>query len=184
MPPVPPKVEPADFVVPLGPAIIYVKVNRDAFKHLDPDMKPLTDADSISTVNRKGKVALEEARRGLSAQLFGADVPREMTTHFHPAPGVSVTSTDSEPLLCSRYLGFFWKRDFPAGETPAVIDLTSDAEPVDGCIRFHAVEIANERERRDRIAQVAYDDDIVARIREEGIEAVKAALPPVTDSRV
>lgn len=69
-------IEPSDFVAPSGPVMIFVKVHRKAFRHLDPSMIPLTDADSDSTFSRKGKAAVEQVRRDLSVKLFGADVPQ------------------------------------------------------------------------------------------------------------
>ncbi len=42
------RLEPSDFVVPSGPAVVSVKIDREALQHLDPSMTPLTDADSIS----------------------------------------------------------------------------------------------------------------------------------------
>jgi hypothetical protein len=79
-------IEPADFVLPSGPRIVVVRIDRDALQHLDPSMEPVTDADSFSRVLRMGKVAIEHVRRELSAQLFGADIPRAEITRGWPKP--------------------------------------------------------------------------------------------------
>jgi hypothetical protein len=91
-------IEPSDFVVPSGPVMIFAKVHRKAFRHLDPSMVPLTDADSSSTVSRKGKAAVELARRDLSAKLFGADVPRSDIQNLYPDPDFR-NNLDSKPLV-------------------------------------------------------------------------------------
>ena len=34
------RIEPSDFAVPTGPAVISVKIDREALQHLDPSMNP------------------------------------------------------------------------------------------------------------------------------------------------
>ena len=80
------RIEPSDFVVPTGPAVISVNIDREALQHLDPSMNPLSDADSISKVLRKGKVAIEYARRQLSGILFGDDIASADIKSVYPHP--------------------------------------------------------------------------------------------------
>ncbi|KAK4039985.1 hypothetical protein C8A01DRAFT_16110 [Parachaetomium inaequale] len=136
---------------------------REAAMHFDPDMDPLTDADSFSRVLRKGKKALDNIRREVSIKLWGADLPCiEGTRMGWPQPGVSVTA-DSPFLLRCRYLGFFFIHDIPAGEfRPAVVELTSEPTPVDNCIRFHAIE-PDENRKRLGIASITRTTTITKR---------------------
>jgi hypothetical protein len=107
------RIEPSDFVLPSGPKIVVVRLDRDAWQHLDPSMDPLTDADSPSRILKKGKMALEQARLELSAKLFGADVPCIASKTSWPQLGVSVT--DSVPFR-TKYVGFYFKHGVIAGE--------------------------------------------------------------------
>ncbi|KAK3897237.1 hypothetical protein C8A05DRAFT_39223, partial [Staphylotrichum tortipilum] len=59
------RIEPSDFIVPTGPAVVLVKVDREAFRHLAPSMNPLSEADSASAVLRKGKPAVAYTIRQL-----------------------------------------------------------------------------------------------------------------------
>ncbi|KAL2146824.1 hypothetical protein VTI28DRAFT_2305 [Corynascus sepedonium] len=162
------KIEPADFVVPPGPAIIFVKIDREALQHLNPSMIPLSDADSPSAVLRKGKGALEYVRRQLSDILFGDDVPRAAMERMIPHPGFSATP-DSEPLLRCKYIGFYWKRHIVARESfIAVVNLESEPHPVDNHLVFHAVEEVDE-DRRARVVHGTFDS-------EDRMEAWKAEM--------
>ncbi len=146
------RIEPADFVVPSGPVIILVKVHRKAFQHLDPSMIPLSDTDSDSTVKRKGKAAVEQVRRQLSVELFGADIPCSDIQKLYPDPDFPTVGFES---LIVKYIGFHWKRDVPAGElSPAVVELTSEPEPIDTCLQFHAVEVVDEGEKEGAIGPI------------------------------
>ncbi|KAL2167204.1 hypothetical protein VTG60DRAFT_1616 [Thermothelomyces hinnuleus] len=138
------RLEPADSAVPPGSAVIYVKIDREALRHLDPSMNLLSDADSSSTVLRKGKGALEYVRRQLSDMLFGDDIARSVILSIYPHPDFAVTS-DSEPLLKSKYISFYWKRHIVAREPSiALVELTSESQPVDNYLGFHAVEVVDE----------------------------------------
>ncbi|KAK4043570.1 hypothetical protein C8A01DRAFT_12922, partial [Parachaetomium inaequale] len=135
---------PPDFVLPPGPKIVVVRVDRDALQHLNPSMDPLTDDDGPSRVLRKGKTALDQARLELSVELFDDDFPCLASRTVWPQPGVSAT-TESVPFL-TKYVGFYFKHDVTAGDLrPAIFMLTSEGDPVDNCIRFHAVEVAEHR---------------------------------------
>jgi hypothetical protein len=90
-------IEPPDFVLPPGPKIVVVRVDRDALQHLNPSMDPLADDDSPSRILRKGKAALERVRLELSIDLFDEDFPCLASTTGWPQPGVSAT-TKSAPL--------------------------------------------------------------------------------------
>jgi hypothetical protein len=132
--------EPSDFVLPSGPKLVVVRVDRDTLRHFDSSMDPLTDADSFTRVLRKGKATLEHIRREASIKLFGADLPCSVVRMGWPQPDAAVNE-DSNPLLRTRYVGLSFKQDVPAGELrPAVFELTSEPDPVDGCILFHAGE--------------------------------------------
>ncbi|KAK4242142.1 hypothetical protein C8A03DRAFT_29727 [Achaetomium macrosporum] len=169
-------IEPSDFVVPPGPVIIFVKVDREAFRHLDPSMNPLTDADSSSAVKRKGKAAVEQVRRDLSAKLFGADVPHSDIQNIYPHPDVHVT-VDSDPLIRTKYIGFHWKRDVPAGElSPAVVELTSKSEPVDNCLRFHAMEVVEEDGKAGLVGSIFQAEALRAKMEAEQAQAAQAAI--------
>jgi hypothetical protein len=158
--------EPADFAVPPGPAVVYVKIDREALRHLDPAMDLLSDADSSSAVLRKGKGALEYVRRQLSDILFGDDITRSVIRSIYPHPDFAVTS-DSEPLLQSKYIGFYWKRHVVAREpSPALIELTSETQPVDNCLGFRAVDVVDEEYKA-----AVLDDTFSSEARKEAIEA-------------
>ena len=103
------RIEPSDFVLPSGPKTVVVRVDRDAWRHLDPSMDPLTDADSPSRILRKGKVALEQARLELSVKLFGADFPCIASKTSWPV------TTDSAAFQ-TKYVGFYFKHSVIAGE--------------------------------------------------------------------
>jgi hypothetical protein len=171
-------IEPSDFVVPSGPVMVLVKVDRAAFQHLDPTMTPLTNADSGSTVKRKGKAAIEKVRRDLSVKLFGTDIPRSDISNFYRDPDFPA-APDSDGQVSSwrqiRYIGFHWKRDVPAdGLSPAVVTLTSEPEPVDDCLRFHAVEITDEDGKDCAVGHILHAE---ARRRAE-MEAEEAQAAP------
>jgi hypothetical protein len=142
------RIEPSDFVVPTGPAVIFVKVDREALQYLNPSMNLLSDADSISTVLRKGKVAIEYARRQLSDILFGEDVAPVDIKSILPHPDFDVTP-DSEPRLLAKYIGFYWKRHILAGGelSSALVELTSESVPVDDYLGFHAIEVVDEEDK-------------------------------------
>ncbi|KAL2174397.1 uncharacterized protein P884DRAFT_159126, partial [Thermothelomyces heterothallicus CBS 202.75] len=55
------RIQPSDFVVPTGPAVVLVKVDREAFRRLAPSMNLVSEADTASAVLRKGKPAVEVA---------------------------------------------------------------------------------------------------------------------------
>ena len=158
------RIEPSDFVVPTGPAVVFVKVDREAFRHLAPSMDPLSDADSISTVLRKGKPAIACAIRQLSDMLFGDDIEPSKIRHVRPQPDVP-TTLDSEPLLRSKYVCFYWLRHIPAGEhlSSALVELTSASEPVDNYLDFHAVEATNEDYKVRWIAHIFSHEELLAK---------------------
>lgn len=137
----PVSIEPPHFVLPPGPKIVVVRIDRYALQHLDPSIDPLTDTDSFSRILRKGKAAFEQARCELSTKLFGADLPRAAPRIGWPEPGLAVTMYSDPLFFRTRYVGFYFKQDVPAGELrPAVFELTSERDPVDNCLQFRAVE--------------------------------------------
>ncbi|KAL2193189.1 hypothetical protein P885DRAFT_81460 [Corynascus similis CBS 632.67] len=158
------RIEPSDFVVPTGPAVVFIKVDREAFRHLAPSMNPLLDADSISTVLRKGKPAIAYAIRQLSDMLFGDDIEQSKIRHVRPQPDVP-TTLDSEPLLQSKYVCFYWLRHIPAGEhlPSALVELTSASEPVDNYLDFHAVEATDEDHKVRWIAHSFSHEELLAK---------------------
>jgi hypothetical protein len=168
------KLEPADFAVPPGPAMICVKIDREALRHLDPSMDLLSNADSSWTVLRKGKGALEYVRRQLSDILFGDDIARSAIRSIYPHPDFAVTS-DSEPLLQSKYISFYWKRHVVAREpSPALIELTSRSQPVDNCLGFHPVEVVDQEYKA-----AVLDNTFASEARKEAFEAEAQAQTPV-----
>ena len=142
------RIEPSGFVVPTGPAVVFVKIDREALQHLDSSMNPLSDADTLSTVLRKGKGAIEYARRQLSEILFGDDIASADIKSVYPHPDFAVT-IDSELLLQANSVGFYWKRHIPAGGdlSSALVKLTSASAPVDNSLGFHAIEIVDEEDK-------------------------------------
>ena len=144
-------IEPADFVLPSGPKLVVIRIDRDVLQHLDPSMEPLTDADSFSRVLRIGKAAIEHARRELSVKLFGTDIPRASArTRWpkpHSPPPAGFESPEHQFEFCraipTATVGIYFEQDIPAGEysSAAVVVLTSERDPVDGCVRFHAAEV-------------------------------------------
>ncbi|KAK4150909.1 hypothetical protein C8A00DRAFT_36485 [Chaetomidium leptoderma] len=164
-------IEPPDFVLPPGPTIIVVRVDRDAFQHLDPSMDPLADTDSPSRVLRKGKAALEQARVELSVKLFGADYPCIASKTSWPRPGVSVAANSA--LFHTKYVGFYFKQNVIAGQLPpAVFDLTSEGNPVDNCIRFNAVEV--DEDHKDGVLEnVRFVEDAIIAMEAEKAQATQ-----------
>ena len=48
-------------------------------------------------------------------------------------------------MIRTKYVGFHWKRNVPPGElSPAAVELTSESEPIDNCLRFHAVGLVDD----------------------------------------
>ncbi|KAK3300894.1 uncharacterized protein B0H64DRAFT_26424 [Chaetomium fimeti] len=162
------KIQPSGFVMPTGPAVVLVKVHREAFRHLAPDMNPLSDADTISTVLRKGKPAVAYTIRQLSNMLFGGDIEPSVIRRVLPYPEVG-SPEDSPPLLMSKYVCFYWLRNIPAGEqlSSALVELTSASEPIDNYLDFHAVEVADDNDRVDSIKSIFVDE---ARLDEDWAE--------------
>ena len=142
------RIEPSDFVVPTGPALVFVKIDREALQHLDPSMNPISDADTPSTVLRKGKGAIEYARRQLSEILFGDDIASSNIISVYPHPDFAGT-LDSEPLFLAKTIRFYWKRHIPAGGdlSSALVKLTSASAPVDNSLGFHAIEVVDEEDK-------------------------------------
>lgn len=159
------RIKPSDFVVPTGPAVVFVKIDREALRHLAPSMNPLSDTDTVSTVLRKGKPAVAYTIRQLSDMLFGDDIAPSVIRIVLPEPG-NQGPMDSEPLLLSKYVCFYWLRHIPAGEhlSSALVELTSAAEPTDNYLDFHAVEVADEDYRWRTIASIFVDE---ARLEED-----------------
>lgn len=153
------RIEPSDFVVPTGPAVVLVKVDREAFRHLAPSMNPLSEADSASAVLRKGKPAVAYTIRQLGNMLFGDDVAPSVIRRVLPQPGVCGPG-DSEPLFQSKYVCFYWLRHIPAGEhmSSALVELTSASEPIDNYLDFHAVEVADKGYKVRTIASIFVDE--------------------------
>ena len=153
------RIEPSDFVMPTGPAVVLVKIDREAFRHLAPSTNPLSEADSASAVLRKGKPAVAYAIRQLSDVLFDDDIAPSVIRLVLPQPGAR-SPGDLERLFESKYACFYWLRHIPAGEqlSSALVELTSASEPIDNCIDFHAVEIADEDYRVRTIASVFVDE--------------------------
>lgn len=133
-------IEPSDFILPPGPKIVVIRVDRDALQYLDPSMDdPLTDTDSSSRILRKGRTALEQVRPKISVKLFGADIPCLASTTCWPDP------PGTAPFR-PKYIGFYFKHCVGAGDVcPPVFDLTSEADLVDGCVCFHAKEVGEDR---------------------------------------
>src|SRR4051812_15407429 len=128
-------IEPPDFVLPPGPKIVVVRVDRDAFQHLDPSMNPLADTDSLSRVLRKGGAALEQARLEISVKLFGTDHPCIASKTSWPMPGVSVTADST--VFHAKYVGFYFKQDVIAEQLPpGVFDLNLRRE---SCRQLYSV---------------------------------------------
>jgi hypothetical protein len=159
------RIEPSDFVVPTGPAVVLVKIDREALRHLAPSMNPLSDADSASAVLRKGKPAVAYAIRQLSDMLFGDDIAPSVIRRVLPQPGVG-SPQNSEPLFENKYVCFYWLRHIPAGEhlSSALVELTSASDPTDNYLAFHAVEIADEDYKMGTIASIFVDE---ARLEED-----------------
>jgi hypothetical protein len=148
------RVEPSDFAIPTGPAVVVVKIDREALRYLAPSMNPLSDADSVSAVLRKGKPAVEYAIRQLSDMLFGDDIAPSVLRRVLPQPD---THMDSEPLFHSKYVCFHWLRHIPAGEhlSSALVELTSVSGPsIDNHLDFHAVDVADEDYKVRTIASI------------------------------
>ncbi|KAK4148739.1 hypothetical protein C8A00DRAFT_19483 [Chaetomidium leptoderma] len=156
-------IEPSDFVLPPGPRLVVIRVDRDALRHFAPSMDPLTDADSFTRVLRKGKAALEHIRRDVSIKLFGADLPCSIMRMGWPQPEGSCDYRYAAPLQVTRYVGFSFTQDISAGELDAaVVELTSESAPIDNCIRFHVIEDHENRKglhleqfNRDEVRAVA-----------------------------
>ncbi|KAL2145886.1 hypothetical protein VTI28DRAFT_5968 [Corynascus sepedonium] len=146
--------------MPTGPVVVWAKIDRGAFRHLAPSMNPLSDADSSSTVLRKGKPAIACAIRQLSDMLFGHDIEPSEIRHVLPQPG-AFTPLDAEPLLLSKYVCFYWLRRIPSGEllSSALVELTSASELVDNCLEFHAIKVTNEDYKVLNIATLFHDEE-------------------------
>lgn len=159
------RVVPSDFVVPTGPAVVFVKIDREAFRHLAPSMNPLSDTDTVSTVLRKGKPAVAYAIRQLSDMLFGEDIAPSVIRIVLPHPSVPGPG-DLKSLFESKYVCFYWLRHIPAGEhlSSALVELTSASEPIDNHLDFHAVEVADEDYKMRTIASIFVDE---ARLEED-----------------
>ncbi|KAK4249167.1 hypothetical protein C7999DRAFT_12956, partial [Corynascus novoguineensis] len=95
--------------------------------------------------------------------LFGDDIEPSKIRRVLPQPGVP-TTVDSEPLLQSKYVCFYWLRHISAGEqlSSALVELPSASEPVDNYLDFHAVEVANEDYNVRSIAAVLADEALLA----------------------
>ncbi|KAL2141177.1 hypothetical protein VTI28DRAFT_2723 [Corynascus sepedonium] len=165
---VPIRIKPSDFVMPTGPAVVFVKIDREAFQYLAPSMNPLSNTDSVLTVLRKGKpaitYAITYAIHQLSDMLFGDNIAPSMTRRILPQPGVP-TPPDAERRILYKYFCFYWLRYIPAGEHPslALVELTSVSEPTDNYLDFHAVEVADEYHKVRIITDIFVDE---ARLKE------------------
>lgn len=139
-------IEPSDFVLPSGPKIVVVRIDRDALPHLDPSMDPFTDADRASHTFRKAKVALEQARFGLSTKLFGADFPCLNSSTTWPQQPSAPVVPGTIPPSNAKYVGFYFKHGVGAEDLrPPVFDLTSEGDLVNDCVCFHAREVGEDR---------------------------------------
>jgi len=150
--------------------MIFVKIDGEALQHLDPSMDPLTDADSSSTVLRKGKGALEYLHRQLSDILFGDNIPHAGIPIITPQPSVSVT-IDSAPLTSIQIYRLLLEAAYcTVAREPsiAVVKLTSESQPVKNYLVFHAVEDVDEEHR----AAVIHDTFVS----EDRMEAWKAEV--------
>ncbi|KAL2193199.1 hypothetical protein P885DRAFT_45961, partial [Corynascus similis CBS 632.67] len=161
------RIKPSNFVMPTGPAVVFVKIDREAVQYLAPSINPLSNTDGISTVLRKGKPAITYAIRQLSDILFGDDIAPSMTRRILPQPGVP-TPPDAERQILYKYFCFHWLRHIPAGEHPplALVELTSTSEPTDNYLDFHAVEVADEYHKVRIITDLFVDE---ARLKEAQI---------------
>lgn len=96
-------------------------------------MPPLADTDGSDRISRKAKVAIENARRLLSIRLFDADIPSK-ALRFYADPDFPC-GLNSGHAMRVIYVSFMWNRYAKPGDIDtAVVELTSDAEPVDGCL--------------------------------------------------
>ncbi|KAK4102520.1 hypothetical protein N658DRAFT_495225 [Parathielavia hyrcaniae] len=115
-------------------------------------MNPLSESDSFTAVLRKGKAAVAYAIRQLSDMLFDDDIAPSVSRIVLPHWQPDVPSPrDSEPLkFRSKYVCFYWLRHVPVGEhlSSALVELTSASEPIDNCLDFHAVDVADEDYQR------------------------------------
>ncbi|KAK4042198.1 hypothetical protein C8A01DRAFT_33694 [Parachaetomium inaequale] len=96
------------------------------------------------------KVAVEHAHRELSAKLFGSDIPRADTRTRWPkshSPPAAFESPEHQfeyyRAIPTATVVIYFVQDVPAGEhnSAAVFVLTSERDPVDGCVQFHAAEV-------------------------------------------
>lgn len=152
------RTEPSDFAVPTGPAVVLVKIDGEAFRHLAPSMNPLSEADSVSAVLRKGKPAVAYAIRQLSDMLFGDDFAPSVMRCVLPQPGVC-SPGDSEPRFQPKYVCFYWLRHILGGEhlSSALVELTSASEFIDNYLDFHTVEGAEGDHKARTIATIFVD---------------------------
>ncbi|KAK4118058.1 hypothetical protein N657DRAFT_675804 [Parathielavia appendiculata] len=90
-------------------------------------MSRLLDSDRFSAVSSRGKGAIEYVRHQLRDILFGDDIAPSVTRHGYR---ILILQSHADPIHSFK---------------PTLVELTSESQPIDNHLRFHAMQVTNEQ---------------------------------------